>query len=64
MRDKIKQKRFQVWLDDVELNFMYNYARQNHLSGAELIRGWIHKVMKREGFNIKEPLNPESRRRF
>jgi len=64
MRDKIKQKRFQVWLDEVELNFMYMYARQNHLSGAELIRGWIHEVMKREGFNIKEPLNPESRRRF
>ncbi len=64
MRDKIKQKRFQVWLDEVELDFMYTYARQNHLSGAELIRGWIHEVMKREGFNIKEPLNPESRRRL
>jgi len=64
MRDKIKQKRFQVWLDEVELNFMYAYARQNHMSGAELIRGWIHKVMKREGFNIKEPMNPESRRRL
>ena len=64
MRDKIKQKRFQVWLDQVELDFIYKYARENHLSGAELIRGWVHEVMKREGYRIIEPMIPEPRRRF
>jgi len=60
MRKKNKQKRFQVWLDETELEFMYKYAEQNHMTGSELIRGWIHEVMKREGYEIKEPFLPES----
>ena len=60
MRKKNKLKRFQVWLDEIELDFMYKYAEQNHVTGSELIRGWIHEVMKREGYEIKEPSLPES----
>jgi len=60
MRKKNKLKRFQVWLDETELVFMYKYAEQNHMTGSELIRGWIHEVMKREGYEIKEPSFPES----
>ena len=59
MRHKVKQKRFQVWLDKTELDFMYKYAESNHMTGSELIRGWIHEVMKREGYDITEPKNPE-----
>jgi len=59
MRTKNKLKRFQVWLDKTELEFMYKYAEQNHMTGSELIRGWIHEVMKRDGYDIKEPSLPE-----
>jgi len=59
MRHKVKQKRFQVWLDQTELDFIYNYAKSNHMTGSELIRGWIHNVMKREGYDIIEPKDPE-----
>jgi len=59
MRHKVKQKRFQVWLDKTELDFIYKYAKSNHMTGSELIRGWLHEVMKREGYDIKEPSLPE-----
>ncbi len=62
MRHKVKQKRFQVWLDKTELDFIYKYAVSNHITGSELIRGWIHSVMKREGYDIIEPRDPESRK--
>ena len=55
MKRKIKKKRFQVWLDQVELDFIYKYSESNHMTGSELIRGWIHEVMKREGYKFKEP---------
>jgi len=61
MIKKNKLKRFQVWLDETELDFMYKYAEQNHMTGSELVRGWIHEVMKREGYVIKEPALPESK---
>ena len=59
MRDKIKDKRLQVWLDTDEFDCLQKYARKNHLTISELIRGWIHEVMKREGYEIKEPSLPE-----
>jgi len=55
-----ERKRMQVWLDQVEYKFIQGYAKENHLMVSELIRGWIHEVMKREGFVIKEPSLPES----
>ncbi len=59
MREKLKDKRLQVWLDTDEFDSIQKYSRKNHLTISELIRGWIHEVMKREGFDIKEPLLPE-----
>ncbi len=61
MRDKIKDKRLQVWLDTDEFDCLQKYARKNHLTISELIRGWIHEVMKREDYEIKEPLLPETK---
>jgi len=54
-----ERKRMQVWLDEVEYKFVQGYAKGNHLMVSELIRGWIHEIMKREGFEIKEPSLPE-----
>jgi hypothetical protein len=33
------------------------------ITASELIRGWIKEIMKIEGFEIKEPRNPESYKR-
>jgi len=56
MRDKrIRTKLFQCWLHPKELKFLNKYAEQNMSTSSEIIRGWIHEVMKREGFELKEP---------
>ena len=57
------RKRLQVWLDETEYEFIQQYAKENYLMVSELIRGWIHEVMKREGYVIKEPTLPESNQR-
>ena len=57
------RKRLQVWLDETEYEFIQQYAKENHLMVSELIRGWIHEVMKREGYVIKEPTLPEPNKR-
>lgn len=59
------QKRFRpnlihIYLHPEEDTFIKNYAEKNYLTMSELVRGWIHEVMKREGFKIKEPSLPES----
>ncbi len=54
-----ERKRMQVWLDDTEYEFIQDYAKVNHLMISELIRGWIHEVMRMENYEIKEPRNPE-----
>ncbi len=59
MGKKLKERKLQVWLDLAEFNFLQGYARENHLTVSELIRGWIHEVMKKEGYEIKEPSMPE-----
>ena len=61
MRDKIKDKRLQAWLDTDEFDCLQKYARKNHLTISELIRGWIHEIMKREGYDIREPSLPETK---
>jgi hypothetical protein len=57
---RIRTKMFQVWLHPREFEFLTNYAEENMLTASETVRGWIHEVMKREGFEIKEPSLPES----
>jgi len=46
------RKRLQVWLDETEYKFIQGYAKENHLMVSELVRGWIHEIMKREGFGV------------
>jgi hypothetical protein len=61
MRSKLKDKRLQMWVDSDEFSFLLEYSKKNHLTISELIRGWIHEVMKREGYEIKEPSLPEQK---
>ncbi|HEX3034728.1 MAG TPA: hypothetical protein VHT73_06270, partial [Thermodesulfobacteriota bacterium] len=61
MREKIRDKKLQVWLDSDEFDFLQDYAKDNHLTVSELIRGWIHEAMKREGYEIKEPSLPKEK---
>jgi hypothetical protein len=63
MRKKLKENKLQVWVDSHEMNSLRTYAESNHLTVSELIRGWIHEVMKREGYYLKEPLLPKILRR-
>ncbi len=57
---RIRTKMFQVWLHPNEFEFLTTYAEENMLTASETVRGWIHEVMRREGFEIKEPTLPES----
>jgi len=52
---------FRVWLNDKEFEFLYSYSEKNMLTASELFRGWLHEVMKREGFDLKEPSLPENK---
>ena len=61
MKMKLKDRKLQVWIDSDEFDFLQEYGRKNHLTVSELIRGWIHEVMKREGYEIKEPSLPEQK---
>ena len=56
---RLRTKLFQVWLHPKELGFLNTYAEVNMMTSSELIRGWIHEVMKREGYEIKEPSLPK-----
>jgi len=47
-----------IYLHPEEDRFVKEYAERNYLSVSELIRGWIHEVMKREGYEIKETSLP------
>jgi hypothetical protein len=57
---RIRTKMFQVWLHPREFEFLTNYAEENMLTASEIVRGWIHQVMRKEGYDIKEPSLPES----
>jgi len=59
----LRNKMFQVWLHPKEYEFLSQYAEENMLTASETVRGWIHEVMKIEGFEILEPRNPETIKR-
>jgi len=62
MREKrIRTRLFNVWLHPKELEFLNNYAEENMFTASEVIRALIHQLMKREGYEIKEPLLPETK---
>ena len=54
---------FQVWLHPNEFEFLTTYAEENMMTASETVRGWLHEVMKMEGYEIKEPRNPEKIKR-
>ena len=56
---RLRTKMFQAWLHPREYEFLASYAEENMLTASELVRGWIHEVMKREGLEMKEPSLPE-----
>jgi len=56
---RIRTKLFQVWLHPQELKFLSDYSEENLLNNSELVRGWIHEVMKSEGYELKEPHLPK-----
>jgi len=58
--NRLRDKMLHVWLHEKEHKFLNEYAVKNMATSSEIIRGWIHQVMKREGFKITEPLLPES----
>ena len=59
----MRTKRFRpnlihIYLHPEEDRFIKEYAEQNFLTVSELVRGWIHETMKREGYEINEPSQP------
>ena len=58
---RLRPNLIHIYLHSEEDKFVKNYAERNYLSVSELIRGWIHEVMKREGYEIKEPSLPEKK---
>ncbi len=62
MRTKrVRTKLFSVWLHEKELEFLNNYAKESMFTASEVIRALTHQLMKREGYDIKEPLLPETK---
>ena len=58
---RFRPKLIHVYLHTEEDKFVKRHSERNYLSVSELIRGWIHEVMKREGYEIKEPSLPETK---
>ena len=62
MKDqRLRSKLFQCWLHPKEVRFLNRYAKKNLSTSSDIFRGWLHEVMKREGFDLKEPLLPENK---
>ncbi|NIQ15676.1 MAG: hypothetical protein GTO02_15135 [Candidatus Dadabacteria bacterium] len=65
---RFRPKLIHTYLHEEEDKFLREYAEKNLLTVSELIRGWIHEVMKRENYMIEdyrilEPTDPQSRLR-
>jgi len=60
---RLRPNLIHIYLHPEEDKFVKEYAERNYLSVSELIRGWIHEVMKRDGYKIKEPALPEQKSR-
>ena len=58
-KNRLRPKLIHIYLHEDEDKFLRNYAEKNYLTVAELFRGWLHEVMKREGDEIQEPSLPE-----
>ena len=60
MANRFRPNLIHIYLHPEEDKFLRSYAEENYQTVSELIRGWIHEAMKREGYEIKEPSLPES----
>jgi len=58
--NRLRPNMIHIYLHPEEDKFIKDYAERNFLTLSELIRGWIHETMKREGYEIKEPSLPEA----
>lgn len=63
MAKRFRSKLIHIYVHPEEDKFLKSYAEKNFLTVSELIRGWMREVMKREGFEIIEPSNPEDEKR-
>jgi hypothetical protein len=63
MANRFRPNMIHIYLHPEEDRFIKNYAEKNYRTVSELFRGWLHEVMKREGYKIKEPSLPEPTRR-
>lgn len=61
MAKRFRPNLVHIYLHPEEDKFLRSYAENNYLTVSELVRGWIHEVMKREGFEIKEPSLPDQK---
>ena len=59
MAKRFRPNMIHIYLHPAEDKFLKSYAEKNYLTVSELVRGWMHEVMKREGYEIKEPSLPE-----
>jgi len=58
MAKRFRPNMIHIYLHPEEDKFTKDYAERNFLTVSELIRGWIHETMKREGYEINEPSLP------
>ncbi len=62
-KNRLRPKLIHIYLHEEEDKFLKNYAEKNYLTVAEVFRGWLHEVMKREGHEITEASLPESNKK-
>jgi hypothetical protein len=58
---RLRPNLIHIYLHPEEDKFVKEYAESNYLTVSDLVRGWIHEAMKREGYKIKEPYLPEQK---
>lgn len=63
MAKRFRPNMIHIYLHTEEDKFLRSYADTNYLTVSELIRGWVHEVMKREGYEIQEPSLPDKMRK-
>jgi len=61
--NRLRPKLIHIFLHEDEDKFLRNYAEKNYLTVAGVFRGWLHEVMKREGYEITEPSLPETNKK-